>query len=90
MWKQLYETIKQLLLLTHKTEQNREEIKELRHQIRGLASALERLVYEVHRVNERIDHAAENESHEREKLALQLQNELLRFERKLPPSQDKE
>ena len=43
MLKQLYEAIKQLLLLTHKTEQNSEETKDLRNQIRELASALERL-----------------------------------------------
>ena len=51
-----------------------------------MASALERLIYEVHRVSEKIDHASENEVHEREKLALRLENELLKFERKLPPA----
>ena len=55
MLKQLYEAIKQILLLTHKTEQNREEIKELRQQVREMASALERLAYEVHRVSEKVD-----------------------------------
>ena len=54
----LYEALKQIVLLTHKTEQNREEIKELRQQVRELASALERLIYEVHRVSEKVDHAA--------------------------------
>ena len=76
MWKQLYEAIKQVLLLTHKTEQNREEIKELQQQVRELAVALERLTYEVHRVSEKIDRASENEGNEREKLALRLENEL--------------
>jgi hypothetical protein len=40
MWKQLYEAIKQILFLTHQTQQNREEIKELRQQVRELAAAL--------------------------------------------------
>jgi hypothetical protein len=39
MWKQLYVAIKQLLLLTHQSDENREQIKELRHQVRELASA---------------------------------------------------
>ncbi len=30
MWKQFYAAIKQLLLLTHQTDENREQIKELR------------------------------------------------------------
>jgi uncharacterized protein YoxC len=90
MLKQLYEAIKQILLLTHKTEQNREEIKELRQQVRDMASALERLAYEARRVSEKVDHAGENEAHEREKLALSLQNELLKFERRLPPAKPSE
>lgn len=90
MLKQLYEAIKQILLLTHKTEQNHEEIKELRQQVREMASALERLAYEVHRVSEKVDRASQNEAHEREKLALRLQNELLKFERRLPPAKQSE
>src|SRR5256714_5795137 len=89
MWKQFYEAVKQILLLIHKTEQHREEIKELQQQVRGLASALERLAYEVHRVSEKIDHASENEAHEREKLALRLENELLKFERSYRPPEVK-
>ncbi|MEK6301818.1 MAG: hypothetical protein AABO41_13995 [Acidobacteriota bacterium] len=53
-------------------------------QLRELARAMERLAYEVHRVNERVDSVSTNEAQEREKLALQLENELLRFERRLP------
>jgi uncharacterized membrane protein len=84
MWKQFYEAVKQLLVLSHQTDQNREEIKELRQQVRELASALERLAYEVHRVSERVERASKNEAHEREKLTLRLENELLKFERRLP------
>jgi len=55
-----------------------------------MASALERLAYEVRRVSEKVDRASENEAHEREKLALRLQNELLKFERRLPPAKHSE
>jgi len=84
MWKQLFNAIKQLVILTHQTERNREEIKNLSEQVRDLAHALERLAYEVHRVNEKVDYAGKNEAQEREKLGLRLENELLKFERRLP------
>jgi hypothetical protein len=42
------------------------------------------LAYEVHRIGEQVKRAAENEAHEREKLTLRLENELLKFERRLP------
>ncbi len=48
-----------------------------------MASAVERLAHELHRVRE-------NEAHEREKMALKLENELLRFERRLPSGKSKD
>lgn len=76
MWKQILTTAKGLILLVDETKRNRDEIQELKKQVKVLAAAVERLAYEVHRVKENADH-------EREKLALLLDNELLRFERRL-------
>lgn len=42
---------------------------------------MQRLVYEIQRISER-------EMHEREKMQLRLENQLLRFERRLPPAKD--
>ena len=77
MWKQVAESLKQLLLLTERTQQNRREIKELRQEMRDHAKAVERLTYEAQR-------SRDQEAHEREKIALRLENEMLRFERRLP------
>lgn len=78
MWKQVAESLKQLLLLTtEQTQRNRREIKEMRQEMQDLTRVVERLAYEVQRVR---DH----EVHEREKMALRLENEMLRFERRLP------
>jgi ABC-type transporter Mla subunit MlaD len=77
MWKHLFELLRNLLTLARVTEENRAEIKDLRLELRSLAAAVERLAFELRR-------ATDNESHEREKLALQLENQLLRFERRLP------
>jgi predicted nucleic acid-binding Zn-ribbon protein len=84
MFKQLYDLIKQLLLLARETQQNKAEIKELRQELKDLTTVVQRLAYEIHRTSE-------NEAHEREKLVLRLENELLKFERRLPSGKsDKE
>jgi hypothetical protein len=55
----------------------------LQKQVRDLAAALEPLAYEIHRVGEK-------DEHERERLILRLENELLKFERRLPPAKSEE
>jgi predicted nucleic acid-binding Zn-ribbon protein len=83
MWKHLLDLLRNLLTLTRATEENRAEIKDPRQELRSLASAVERWAYELRR-------ATDHEKHERENLALQLENELLRFERRLPAKHGKE
>ena len=87
MWKHLYETIKQVLLLTHKTEQNREEIKELRRQVRELASALERLAYETHRVSEKVDYAGKNGSARAREISLAIGKRVVKVRAAIPDTQ---
>ncbi len=55
----------------------------MREEVAELSAAVQRLAYEMHRIKE-------NEAHEREKLALKLENEMLRFERRLPSGQKNE
>lgn len=84
MWKQIFEMAKRLFMLAEDTKRNRDEIKELREEVRRLTAALERLAYETRRVGDR-------DESEREKLALRLENEMLKFERRLPQAKrDKE
>lgn len=79
MFQRLIELGSKLFSLTRQTEQNTADIKELREQVRSLSAVVERLAYELQRTRE-------NEAHEREKIALRLENTLLRFERRLPPA----
>jgi hypothetical protein len=79
MWKQILDMAKRLFVLAEDTKRNRDEIKELRDEVRRLTAAVERLAYEIHRISER-------ETGEREKLMLQLENRLLKFEKLLPPN----
>lgn len=78
MWKQFFELFRQVLTVTEDTQRNRAEIKELREQVQALSLTVQRLAAEVERVRS-------EDRHEREKLILQLDNTLLRFERRLPP-----
>jgi len=97
MLKDLFELLRQMLRITEDTQQNRQDIRDLkaelrdvarkseqenrdlRDEVRDLRSAVERLTYEIKRVD---DHGTA----EREKLVLLLENQLLKFERALPPA----
>jgi predicted RNase H-like nuclease (RuvC/YqgF family) len=79
MWRQLYDYARQLLTLKVQTEKNAADIKEMRQELKDLTAVVQRLAFEVQRLRD-------NEVHEREKMALRLENALLRFERRLPPA----
>ena len=64
--------------VAEETQRNSTAIRELRQEVDEIGRVLDRVLYELQRQKE-------NEAHEREKLTLRLENELLRFERRLPP-----
>ena len=74
MLKQLYELIRSAFLLTHDVQENRREIQDVRKELAQVEDRLHQLALLL-----------QQERGEREKLALQLENTLLRFERRLPP-----
>ena len=78
MFKQLTELVDHLLFLVRDTRENKEAIEQLRREMHELVSTVEKLSFEVQRLNDR-------EKLEREKLVLQLENALLKIERRLPP-----
>ena len=82
MWRQLLTLASRVWNLTEDTVQNKAEIKELRQQLDALAMEVRDLAHELGRV-------AEHEAHERERWVLKLENELLRFERRLPGTKQK-
>ena len=82
MWKNLFKLAKQLINLAQDTDQNKTRIQELQEQVEDLTAEMRWVVFELQRL-------AEHDAHEREKLALRLENTLLRFERRLPSGKDK-
>jgi hypothetical protein len=82
MWKHLLELVVRAWRLAEDTAENKTAIKELQLQVEKLTDKVHLLAFELRRQVER-------EAHEREKLALRLENELLRFERGLPEARAK-
>jgi hypothetical protein len=72
MLKKLQDYFTRLLTLAEATRENKTEIAEMRAELRDLALTVQLL--------------AHDQRHDMEKLALRLENELLKFERRLPPS----
>ncbi len=81
MWQKLSDLAKSLSTFGEVLQQNRADIKELQREVRQLSTALQLLAREV-------QHGRESERQEREKIILQLENQLLKFERRLPPGKD--
>ena len=77
MLKQLFEYVQRLLLLAHETKRNRDDIEELQGRVESLTEKVHILAVEIQRITER-------ERLEREKNLLQLENAILRLERRLP------
>jgi len=96
MFKQILELTAQFFSLAKDIQQNKADVKDveqevkelrrdfndLRREVRDLARGVERLAYEIHR-------ARENEAQERRVMKLELENTLLKFERRLPSGQSR-
>lgn len=76
MWTQIYDWAKWLFTLAQDARQNRDNIKRLTGRIEELTEVVEKQDYELRRMKE-------NQVHEREKLMLQIENAMLKFERRL-------
>lgn len=77
MIKEIGEWITQIITLGKETQRNSDDIKQIRRQIDEMSRAIERLAYEVKRTQDQ-------GQHKHETLALKLENELLKFEHRLP------
>ena len=70
--------IRRVFMLWKRLDKAEEELAHLREERDRLVRLNERIFFELQRDRE-------NAAHEREKLLLQLENALLKFERRLPP-----
>src|SRR5438093_2787983 len=90
MWKQLLDFGRRIVSLSTRVDRVEEEAKSLRQTAQRMERELielnrkfDALLAVVQHLNARIDHERENAQRDREILALRLDNELLRFQRRL-------
>jgi hypothetical protein len=72
-----------VISLGQKVERHDKQIEEMRQELRDLTLLVHQVVMETR-------HRDEKQTLEREKLLLRLENQLLRFERRLPPPKSKD
>ena len=77
MWKKLYELLGRLVTLSERVARQDRQIEELRGEMRELTGMVHRLVIEINRLSDR-------QAVEGEKTQLWVENQMLRFERRLP------
>ncbi len=83
MWKKVYELLEQLVSLSQRVSRHDKQIEELRQEVRELTGMIHRLAIEVNRL-------ADRQTSDREKMELWVENQMLRFERRLPPARSNE
>jgi len=81
MWDKIYDALASLFVVGIKVEKHEQEIRELRAENRELLDSVRFLAAEIHRVSARQDL-------EREKIELYIENQLLKFERRLPSGKE--
>ena len=83
MWKKIYELLEQLVTLAQRVSRHDKQIEELRQEVRELTGMVHRLAIEVNRL-------ADRQTSEREKVELWVENQMLKFERRLTPARSGE
>lgn len=97
MWAKILEYAQALIFLQRETQQNKADIKECEQEnkenkrdIEKLRAEFNNLVLLVQRLSFDIQQVSDRETSERQRMALQLENEMLKFERRLPQGKDLE
>ncbi len=83
MRKKLYELLERLVTLSQRVSRQEKQFEELRQEVRDLTGMVHRLAMEVNRLSDR-------QTSEREKMQLWVENQMLKFERRLPPARPNE
>lgn len=83
MWSEIFSAVKQVFTLTEQTERNKEDVKEFRRDLKAVEDRLEQLTVLVIRLAQDIQNHKRETEQKHENLALRLENEMLKFERRL-------
>ena len=84
--KKLLELAKWVFAFGQQTNKNQKDIEALQTEVRQLTAGMQQIVWELRRQRDEMQNRKDADVREREILLLRLENELLRFERRLPDS----
>lgn len=77
MWSWVFDNVQRLVLLTHQVRETSAGLKNLQKEVSEVTRRVDQLAHELERDRQ-------SDQHEREKILLRIQNELLLLERRLP------
>lgn len=83
MWKKIYELLEQLVTLAQRVSQHDKRIEEVRQEVREMAGMVLDLAIKV-------NHLEDRQTSDCEKTALWVENQMLKFERRLLPARSSE
>ncbi len=83
MWRYIFDLVRQMVTVAEDLAKLRNEVKEIRSELRELSATQTRQHYEIQILKERF-------AHEREKESLQAEIQRLRAQLQLPPSSSEE
>ena len=81
MWNKFFGLMKLVYDYGEDTKKNARKIEDIEDKVQKLADTITRMAYEIQRLNDEIGHFKNSESSEREKMALRLENTLLKMGR---------
>jgi len=84
MWNQIGDYLRQIFLVQQETQKNKADIAELRQELKDVQKELRNLTAAMQQIAHEVIRNHQNEAHEREKMALRLEVQLLRSGRQLP------
>lgn len=84
MWNKFFGLVKLVINFGEQTKKNTDRIDALEEHVQNLDDGMTRMAYEIQRLRDEMRHFKDNESNEREKMALRLENTLLRMGNRLP------
>ncbi len=86
MWKQLWEALSKVIALAQRTDALEKKVKNQEQELKDLSVVVRHLAFEIQRLKDEQKHAAEREASERKLFQLQIENQLLKAGRQLPPT----
>ena len=84
MWNKFFGLVKLVINFGEQTKKNTERIDAFEDDVQSLNDGMTRMAYEIQRLRDEMGHFKDNESNEREKMALRLENTLLKMGNRLP------